>query len=348
MPPSAAPVAARSSYGYDAVMTEERDAPAEGKGPDERADEGPRAVRTPPGGVPRRSLFDGPPERLEERLGRPGVPPYTRGVHEGMYTTRRWTMRQYAGFGTAEETNRRYRWLLEQGSTGLSVAFDLPTQLGLDPDAEAATGEVGRVGVSVATVDDARTLFDGIPLDRASVSMTINAPAAMLLALLTLVAEEQGVGGRDLRGTVQNDVLKEYAARGTQIWPVAPSMRLTADLFRFAARETPRFHPVSVSGYHLREAGATAAQELAFTLANAEAYVGAAIHAGLEVDAFAPRLSFFFACHGDLFEEVAKFRVARRLYERRMRERFGARDPKSRALTLFPYTTLFRSRKSVV
>ena len=292
----------------------------------------------PAGGTPRRPLYDGPPEQLSERLGRPGEPPFTRGIHPGMYTTRLWTMRQYAGFASADASNARYRYLLSQGVSGLSVAFDLPTQLGLDPDDPAALGEVGRVGVSIATIDDVRRLFDGIPLAEVTTSMTINAPAAMLLALYALLAEEQGADLTRLRGTVQNDILKEYAARGTQIWPVAPSMRLITDLFAHAARELPAFNPISVSGYHIREAGSTAAEELAFTLANAEAYVAAAIRAGLEVDAFAPRLSFFFACHGDFFEEIAKFRVARRLWERRMRERFDARDPRSRALRFHTQT----------
>jgi methylmalonyl-CoA mutase N-terminal domain/subunit len=293
---------------------------------------------TPPGGVPRAPLYLAPPSDLDGKLGRPGEPPFTRGVYPAMYTSRLWTMRQYAGFATAEASNARYRYLLSQGVTGLSVAFDLPTQLGLDPDDPLAVGEVGRVGVSIATVDDMRRLFDGIPLGEATTSMTINAPAAMLLALYTLVAEEQGVPAERLRGTVQNDILKEYAARGTQIWPVAPSMRLVTDMFAHCAEHLPAWHPISVSGYHIREAGATAAQELAFTLANAEAYVAAATRAGQEVDAFAPRLSFFFACHSDLFEEVAKFRVARRLWERRMRERFDARNPKSRALRFHTQT----------
>jgi methylmalonyl-CoA mutase N-terminal domain/subunit len=293
---------------------------------------------TPAGGAPRRPIYHGPPEGLAERLGRPGEPPFTRGIHPGMYTTRLWTMRQYAGFASAEASNARYRFLLSQGVSGLSVAFDLPTQLGLDPDDPAALGEVGRVGVSIATVDDIRRLFDGIPLAEVTTSMTINAPAAMLLALYALLAEEQGADLAHLRGTVQNDILKEYAARGTQIWPVAPSMRLITDLFAHASRELPSFNPISVSGYHIREAGATAAEELAFTIANAEAYVAAATGAGLEVDAFAPRLSFFFACHDDFFEEIAKFRVARRLWERRMRERFGAQDPRSRALRFHTQT----------
>jgi methylmalonyl-CoA mutase N-terminal domain/subunit len=301
---------------------------------DTRDDDG--TIRT--GSTPRRAIYHGPPDGLQERLGRPGEPPFTRGVHAGMYTTRLWTMRQYAGFASAEASNARYRYLLAQGVSGLSVAFDLPTQLGLDPDDPAAVGEVGRVGVSIATIDDLRRLFDGIPLADVTTSMTINAPAAMLLALYALVAEEQGADLARLRGTVQNDILKEYAARGTQIWPVAPSMRLTTDLFAHASRELPSFHPISVSGYHIREAGSTAAEELAFTLANAEAYVAAAVDAGLDVDAFAPRLSFFFACHGDFFEEIAKFRVARRLWERRMRERFGAADPRSRALRFHTQT----------
>lgn len=301
---------------------------------DPRDDEGP----VPEGATPRRPLYHAPPDDLSERLGEPGEPPFTRGVHAGMYTTRLWTMRQYAGFASAEASNARYRYLLSQGVNGLSVAFDLPTQLGLDPDDPAALGEVGRVGVSIATIDDLRRLFDGIPLANVTTSMTINAPAAMLLALYALLAEEQGADLARLRGTVQNDILKEYAARGTQIWPVAPSMRLVTDLFAHASRELPAFHPISISGYHIREAGATAAEELALTLANAEAYVAAAVDAGLDVDAFAPRLSFFFACHSDFFEEIAKFRVARRLWERRMRERFGAKDPRSRALRFHTQT----------
>ena len=291
-----------------------------------------------PGGVPRPPIRYAPPDDLGVRLGTPGEPPFTRGIHPGMYTSRLWTMRQYAGFASAAASNERYRYLLSQGVTGLSVAFDLPTQLGLDPDDPMAAGEVGRVGVSVATLDDMRRLFDGIPLDGVTTSMTINAPAAMLLALYTLVAEEQGAPLDRLRGTVQNDILKEYAARGTQIFPVRPSMRLATDLVAHASRALPAFNPISVSGYHIREAGATAAQELAFTLANAEAYVAAAVDAGLDVDAFAPRLSFFFACHADFFEEIAKFRVARRIWERRMRERFGAADPKSRALRFHTQT----------
>lgn len=286
----------------------------------------------------RAPIHHAPPENLDERLGQPGAPPFTRGVHEGMYTTRLWTMRQYAGFASAEASNARYRYLLEQGVHGLSVAFDLPTQLGLDPDHDMAVGEVGRVGVSIATIDDMRRLFEGIPLADVTTSMTINAPASMLLALYTIVAEEQGAPLEALRGTVQNDMIKEFAARGTQIYPVAPSMRLATDLIVEATRWIPSFNPISVSGYHIREAGATAVQELAFTLANAEAYVAAAVEAGVDVDAFAPRLSFFFACHGNLFEEIAKFRVARRVWERRMRERFAAQDPRSRALRFHTQT----------
>jgi len=284
-------------------------------------------------------IYDGPPEGLEERLGRPGEYPYTRGVYPAMYSQGLlWTMRQYAGFGSAEESNRRYRYLLAQGVAGLSVAFDLPTQLGLDPDDPLAAGEVGRVGVSIATIDDVRALFDGIPLDRVTTSMTINAPAMMLLALYQLAAEEQGVASEQLKGTVQNDILKEYVARGTYIYPAAPSMRLVTDLFAYCARELPNFNTISISGYHIREAGATAAQEVAFTLANARAYVRAALEAGLDVDEFAPRLSFFFACHSHLFEEVAKFRAARRMWARMMREEFGAREPRSLMLRFHTQT----------
>ncbi|MDZ7800192.1 MAG: methylmalonyl-CoA mutase family protein [Trueperaceae bacterium] len=288
--------------------------------------------------VPRAPIYHEPPAELGPRLGRPGEPPFTRGVYPEMYLTRPWTMRQYAGFASAEASNARYRRLLAEGSTGLSVAFDLPTQLGLDPDDPLAAGEVGRVGVSIATVDDMDRLFAGIPLDEVTTSMTINAPATMLLAMYTLVAERRGTPLHDLNGTVQNDILKEYAARGTYVWPIAPSMRLVTDLFAHCARELPAWNTISISGYHIREAGATAAQELAFTLANAEAYVRAALRAGLEIDAFAPRLSFFFACHSDLFEEVAKFRVARRAWERRMRERFGAEDPRSLRLRFHAQT----------
>jgi methylmalonyl-CoA mutase N-terminal domain/subunit len=246
-----------------------------------------------------------------------------------MYRGRLWTMRQYAGFGTAEETNRRFRDLLEAGQTGLSVAFDLPTQMGLDSDHPLAAGEVGKVGVAIDGIDDMRRLFAGIPLDAVSTSMTINATAPLLLLLYELVAEEQGVAGADLRGTVQNDILKEYVARGTYIYPPQPSMRLITDLFSYADRRIPQWNTISISGYHIREAGATAAQELAFTIANGLAYVHAAMAAGLDVDRFAPRLSFFWNGHNDFFEEVAKFRAARRMWARHMRDEVGAKNPKS-------------------
>ncbi|CAN5648971.1 methylmalonyl-CoA mutase family protein [soil metagenome] len=272
-------------------------------------------------------LDDAPPPDLERRLGHPGQFPFTRGVYPRMYTGGRyWTMRQYAGFGTAEETNERYRYLLAQGVAGLSVAFDLPTQLGMDPDAAEARGEVGRVGVSIATIDDVRSLFDGIPLADVTTSMTINAPAMMLLALYTLEAERQGAPLEQLGGTVQNDILKEYVARGTYIYPPERSMRLVTDLFAWCALHVPRWNTISISGYHIREAGSTAAQEIAFTLANATAYVRAAIAAGLDIESFGPRLSFFFACHNDFFEEVAKFRAARRLWAHVVRDEFGGTE----------------------
>jgi len=274
-------------------------------------------------------LFDKLPANYQERLGRPGEYPFTRGVYPRMYLDRLWTMRQYAGFGSAEETNARFRYLLERGQTGLSVAFDLPTQLGLDPDHPLAVGEVGRVGVSIATLDDMRRLFDQIPLDRVTTSMTINAPAMMLLAMYLLVAEEQGAGWDQVGGTIQNDILKEYVARGTYIYPPQPSMRLVTDVFEFCSQNVPRWNTISISGYHIREAGATAAQEIAFTLADAKAYVRAALERGLELDRFAPRLSFFFAAHNDIFEEAAKFRAARRMWARIMKEEFGAENPKS-------------------
>ncbi len=262
-------------------------------------------------------------------LGFPGQYPFTRGVQPTMYRGRFWTMRQYAGFGTAEETNARYRYLLEQGQTGLSVAFDLPTQIGYDGDDPVAAGEVGKVGVSISSLEDMETLFGGIPLDKVSTSMTINAPAAVLLAMYIAVARKQGVEPRLLQGTVQNDILKEYVARGTYIFPPGPSMRLITDMFRYCNQHLPRWNTISISGYHIREAGSTAAQEVAFTLANAIAYVQAAIDAGLGVDDFGPRLSFFFNAHNNLLEEVAKFRAARRLWARIMRERFGAKNPQS-------------------
>jgi len=264
------------------------------------------------------------PGRPEKDLGLPGAFPFTRGVHPSMYRGRLWTMRQYAGFGTAEETNARFRHLLAAGQTGLSVAFDLPTQMGYDSDHPMAQGEVGRVGVAIATVEDLERLFHQIPLDRVSTSMTINATAATLLAMYVVVGEEQGVAHAKLQGTIQNDILKEYIARGTYIYPPEPSLRLIADVFRWVSDESMSFNPISISGYHMREAGATAVQEVAFTFANGLEYVRRAIGAGLDVNAFAPRLSFFFAGYTELFEEAAKFRAARRLWARLLREKFNA------------------------
>jgi methylmalonyl-CoA mutase, N-terminal domain len=283
------------------------------------------------------------PEDLEgfdpdRDLGRPGEPPFTRGVYPSMYLGRLWTMRQYAGMATAEETNRRFRYLLEHGQTGLSVAFDLPTQMGLDSDHPRAEGEVGKTGVAIDSVEDMERLLDQIPLERVSTSMTINATAPILLLLYELVAEERGVDAAQLSGTVQNDLLKEYAARGTYIYPPKPSMRLITDLFAYCGERIPRWNTISISGYHMREAGATAVQEIAFTLANGIAYVQAAIDAGLSVDEFAPRLSFFFACHMNVFEEIAKFRAARRMWARIMADRFGAKDPKSLMLRFHTQT----------
>jgi methylmalonyl-CoA mutase N-terminal domain/subunit len=271
------------------------------------------------------SVADG----LEERLGQPGQHPFTRGPHREMYRKQLWTMRQYAGYASAKESNERYKYLLAHGSTGLSMAFDLPTQLGLDSDDPRCLGEVGRTGVAIDTLDDMRTAFGGIPLDEVSTSMTINAPAAVLLLLYQLVGEEQGVPPERLRGTVQNDILKEYIARGNFIYPPGPSMRLTTDLFAYCAEHVPRWNTVSISGYHFREKGCSAVQEVAFTLANGMAYVQAAIDAGLRVDDFAPRLAFFFNGHNNVFQEVAKFRAARRIWAETMRDRFGATDPKS-------------------
>jgi len=262
-------------------------------------------------------------------LGFPGSYPFTRGVYPTMYRGRLWTMRQYAGYATAEETNARFKYLLEQGQTGLSVAFDLPTQTGYDADHPMALGEVGRVGVSISSLEDMERLFEGIPLDKVSTSMTINATAPVILAMYIAVAKKQGVDPKVLDGTVQNDILKEYVARGTYIFPPDPSMRLTVDIMEYCSRELPRWNSISISGYHIREAGATAVQELAFTLANGIAYVEAAVKRGLDVDSFAPRISFFFGAHNNLFEEVAKFRAARRLWARIMRERFGAKNPAS-------------------
>jgi methylmalonyl-CoA mutase N-terminal domain/subunit len=264
-----------------------------------------------------------------EKLGFPGEYPFTRGIQPTMYRGRFWTMRQYAGYATAEESNARYRFLLEQGQSGLSVAFDLPTQIGYDADDPLALGEVGKVGVSICSIHDMAQLFDQIPLDKVSTSMTINAPASILLALYIAVGKRQGVDPNKLRGTVQNDILKEYIARGTYIFPPEPSMRLITDLFRYCRQHVPHWNTISISGYHIREAGSTAVQEVAFTLANAIAYVQAAIDSGMEVDEFAPQLSFFFNAHNQFFEEVAKFRAARRLWAQIMRERFGAKDPKS-------------------
>ncbi|MFB6773576.1 methylmalonyl-CoA mutase family protein [Streptomyces sp. Tu 4128] len=273
-----------------------------------------------------------------ERLGEPGKYPFTRGVYPSMYTGRPWTMRQYAGFGTATESNARYKQLIANGTMGLSVAFDLPTQMGHDSDAPIAHGEVGKVGVAIDSVDDMRVLFGGIPLDKVSTSMTINAPAALLLLLYQLVAEEQGVSADRLTGTIQNDVLKEYIARGTYIFPPKPSLRLIADIFKYCRAEIPKWNTISISGYHMAEAGATPAQEIAFTLADGIEYVRTAVAAGMDVDDFAPRLSFFFVARTTILEEVAKFRAARRIWARVMREEFGARDPKSLMLRFHTQT----------
>lgn len=271
-------------------------------------------------------------------LGFPGSYPYTRGVQPTMYRGRLWTMRQYAGFASAEESNKRYKYLLEQGQTGLSVAFDLPTQIGFDSDHPMARGEVGKVGVGIDSLRDMETLFDGIPLGQVSTSMTINAPAAILLAMYVETAARQGIASEKLKGTIQNDILKEYAARGTYIFPPAPSMRIITDIFAFCSKKIPMWNTISISGYHIREAGSTAVQEIAFTLANGIAYVEAALRAGLKVDDFAPRLSFFFNAHLDFFEEIAKFRAARRLWARIMKERFGAKSPKSLMLRFHTQT----------
>src|SRR5690554_6329668 len=274
----------------------------------------------------------------EEDLGFPGQYPFTRGVQPTMYRGRLWTMRQYAGFATAEESNERYKYLLEQGQTGLSVAFDLPTQIGYDSDHPLSEGEVGKVGVAIDSLKDMEILFDGIPLDKVSTSMTINAPASVLLAMYIAVAEKQGVSKDKLRGTIQNDILKEYIARGTYIFPPEPSMRLITNIFEYCSKEVPKWNTISISGYHIREAGSTAAQEVAFTLADGIAYVDAAINAGLDVDDFAPRLSFFFNSHNDLLEEVAKFRAARRLWAKIMKDRFNAKKPKSMMLRFHTQT----------
>ena len=311
-----------------------------------------KAPRAPPPSEPRADgkTLSGTPVKLlytpvdvkgldyDRDLGFPGEPPFTRGPYPTMYRSRLWTMRQYAGFGSAEESNKRYRYLLSQGQTGLSVAFDLPPQLGYDPDDPIARGEVGRVGVPIASIEDMETLFREIPLGKVSTSMTINATASILLALYVAVAESQGASRRDLRGTLQNDILKEYVARSTYIYPPEPSMRLVVDIFEFCAKEMPRWNAISVSGYHIREAGATAVQEVAFTLGDAIAYVEAALARGLKVDDFAPQLSFFFCAQNDILEEVAKFRAARRLWARIMRERFKAEKPESMMLRFHAQT----------
>jgi len=288
--------------------------------------------RTTDSGIPLKAVY-GPADRPSEgldALGEPGAFPFTRGVYPSMYRGRVWTMRQYAGFGTAAETNRRYHYLLERGQTGLSVAFDLPTQMGYDSDHGMSVGEVGRVGVAIDTIDDMRTLFDGIDLGSVSTSMTINSTAAILLAFYVAVADERGVDRAALAGTIQNDVLKEYIARGTYIYPVDPSLRLISDTMAFCASEVPRWNTISISGYHIREAGSTAPQEVAFTFANGLEYVRRALDAGIDLEEFAPRLSFFFAAHNDFLEEVAKFRAARRLWARLMRDRHDASDRSAR------------------
>jgi methylmalonyl-CoA mutase N-terminal domain/subunit len=275
---------------------------------------------------------------LDERLGKPGEYPFTRGIHPGMYRDRLWTMRQYAGFASPEDTNERYRYLIEHGSTGLSMAFDLPTQLGRDSDDPLCQGEVGRTGVPIDTIEDMRICFDQIPLDEVSTSMTINAPAAILLLLYELVGEEQGVETEKLRGTVQNDVLKEYVARGNYIYPPEATMRLTTDIFEYCREHVPKWNTISISGYHIREKGCSAVQEVAFTMANAIAYVGAALDRGLAIDEFAPRLAFFFNCHNNVFQEIAKFRAARRMWAKIMSERFGSDDPKSQTIRFHTQT----------
>ncbi len=288
-----------------------------------------KAEFTTPSGIPLpRTATPQDMDYLQE-LGFPGEYPYTRGIQPTMYRSRFWTMRQYAGFASAEESNKRYRYLLDQGQTGLSVAFDLPTQIGYDADDPMSMGEVGKVGVSISSLRDMETLFNQIPLEKVSTSMTINAPAAILLAMYIAVGKKQGVASKNLRGTIQNDILKEYVARGTYIFPPTPSLRLITDVFQFCEKEVPNWNTISISGYHIREAGSTAVQEVAFTLADAIAYVQAAINAGLDVDGFGPQLSFFFAAHNDFIEEIAKFRAARRLWAQIMHDRFGARDPKS-------------------
>jgi methylmalonyl-CoA mutase, N-terminal domain len=313
------------------MATEERLTVAPVVGPDD-----PR--RFTDSGIEVKPLYTEDDLPQEPRLGEPGAFPYTRGVHPEMYRKQPWTMRQYAGYASAKESNERYRYLLAHGSTGLSMAFDLPTQLGLDSDNPRCAGEVGRTGVAIDTIDDMRTAFDGIPLDEVSTSMTINAPAAVLLLLYQLVGEEQGVPSEKLRGTTQNDVLKEYIARGNYIYPPQPTMRLTTDLFAYCKDNVPKWNTVSISGYHFREKGCSAVQEVAFTLCSGIAYVQAAIDAGLAVDDFAPRLAFFFNGHNNVFQEVAKFRAARRMWATIMRERFGAKDERSLKLRFHTQT----------
>ncbi|HUV57358.1 MAG TPA: methylmalonyl-CoA mutase family protein [Acidimicrobiales bacterium] len=297
--------------------------------------------RTTDSGIPIQPVYDAADLQGFDpatRLGEPGHFPYTRGVQPTMYRGRLWTMRQYAGFGTAEATNERFKFLLDAGQTGLSCAFDLPTQMGYDADHPRAEGEVGKVGVAISSLEDMRLLLAGLPLDEVTTSMTINSTASTLLLLYQLVGEEQGVSGSQLRGTIQNDILKEYVARGTYIYPPRPSMRLIVDTFAYCAKEMPNWNTISISGYHIREAGSTAVQEIAFTLANGVAYVEAALAAGLALDDFAPRLSFFFNAHNNLFEEIAKYRAARRLWASIMRDRFGATDPKSMMLRFHTQT----------
>lgn len=288
-------------------------------------------------GIRVRQLYTAAPRRNGREA--PGKYPYTRGIHPGMYGDRLWTMRQYSGFGDAAQTNARFRYMLDNGQTGLSMAFDLPTQMGHDPDSDSAEGEVGKVGVSIASIDDMMRAFEGIPLGRVSTSMTINATASTLLAYYVALGESQGVASADLRGTTQNDILKEYIARNTYIYPPAPSMRLVGDMIEYCAKSVPQWYPVSISGYHMREAGSTAVQEVAFTLANAIAYIEACLARGLKIDDFAPRLSFFFCCTIEFFEEVAKFRVARKVYAKLLKERFGAKKPRSMQLKFHTQTS---------
>ena len=289
-------------------------------------------------GIPVQPLYERVPEGLEQKLGKPGQYPFTRGVQPDMYRGRLWTMRQYAGFGSARESNERYKYLLANGQTGLSVAFDLPTQLGLDPDGKRSLGEVGKVGVSIASIEDMRVLFDGIQLEKVSTSLTINATAGILLALYVAVAKEQGANLAELQGTVQNDLLKEFGARGNYIYPPKASLKLTTDVIEYCARELPKWNPISISGYHIREAGSTATQEVAFTLANGLCYVETALKRGLAIDDFAPRLSFFWNVHNEFLEEVAKFRAARRIWARYIKERFGAKKESSMRLRFHAQT----------